>query len=177
MTEAIYLEVTEKAEAARKAKRRVSVSGILKILGVSRSGYRAWLKHVPSNAEKRRESVKAKIKDIYDKSKQNYGAPKITQVLLKTGETISERTVGQCMKQMGIKAQWVKPWTITTRDSDFSSKLQNILDEQFDPERPNAVWCSDITYILILSILVDTFSSRILNPMLLPSGKRNIVVF
>ena len=26
MTEAIYLEVTEKAEAARKAKRRVSVS-------------------------------------------------------------------------------------------------------------------------------------------------------
>ena len=111
---------------------------------------------------------------ILDKS---YGAPKITQVLRKTGETISERTVGQYMKQMGIKAQWVKPWTITTRDSDFSSKLQNILDEQFDPERPNAVWCSDITYILILSILVDTFSSRILNPMLLPSGKRNIVVF
>ena len=31
--------------------------------------------------------------------------------------------------------------------------------------------------MLILSILVDTFSSRILNPMLLPSGKRNIVVF
>ena len=43
MTEAIYLEVTEKAEAAHKAKRRVSVSGMLKILGVSRSGYRAWL--------------------------------------------------------------------------------------------------------------------------------------
>ena len=107
MTEAIYLEATEKAEAAHKAKRRVSVSGMLKILGVSRSGYRAWLKHVPSNAEKRRESVKAKIKDIYDKSKQNYGAPKITQVLRKTGETISERTVGQYMKQMGIKAQWV----------------------------------------------------------------------
>ena len=51
MTEAIYLEGTEKAEAARKAKRRVSVSGMLKILGVSRSDYHAWLKHVPSNAE------------------------------------------------------------------------------------------------------------------------------
>ena len=127
MTEAIYLEVTEKAEAARKSKRRVSVSGMLKILGVSRSGYRAWLKHVPSNAEKRRESVKTKIKDIYDKSKQNYGAPKITQVLCKTGETISERTVGQYMKQMGIKAQWVKPWTITTRDSDFRTNFKTSL--------------------------------------------------
>ena len=72
MTEAIYLEVTEKAETARKDKRRVSVSGMLKILGVSRSGYNAWLKHVPSNAEKRREAVKAKIKDIYDESKQNF---------------------------------------------------------------------------------------------------------
>ena len=41
MTEVIYLEVTEKADAARNAKRRVSVSGMLKILGVSRSGYRA----------------------------------------------------------------------------------------------------------------------------------------
>ena len=59
-------------------------------------------------------------------------------MLRKTGETISERTVGQYMKQMGIKAQWVKLWAITTRDSDFSSKLQNILDEQFNLERPNA---------------------------------------
>ncbi|MFR8672825.1 MAG: IS3 family transposase [Christensenellales bacterium] len=73
---------------------------------------------------KRRESVKAKIQDIYDESKQNYGAPKITKELRKSGEIISERTVGKYMKQMGIKAQWVKPWTITTKDSDFSSELK-----------------------------------------------------
>ena len=85
MTEAIYLEVAEKAENAHKARRQASVSGMLKHLGVSRSGYHAWLKRVPSNTEKRREAVKAKIQDIYDESKQNYGAPKITQVLRKTG--------------------------------------------------------------------------------------------
>ena len=72
------------------------------------------------------------------------------------------------MKQMGIKAQWVKPWTITTRDSDFSSKLQNILDEQFNPERPNAVWCSDITYIwtidgfVYLTSIMDLYSRKII---------------
>lgn len=99
MTEAIYLEVTEKTEAAKKAGRRVSVSGMLKFLGVSRSGYLAWLHHVPSDTEKRREVVKAKIQDIYDDSKQNYGAPKITVELRKTGEVISERTVGTYMRQ------------------------------------------------------------------------------
>lgn len=31
------------------------------------------------------------------------------------------------MKQLGIKAQWVKPWTITTKDSDFSSELKIFL--------------------------------------------------
>ena len=55
MTEAIYLEVSEKTEAAQKAGRRFSVSGMLKFLGVSRSGYRAWLHRVPSDTEKRRE--------------------------------------------------------------------------------------------------------------------------
>ena len=99
MTEAIYLEVSEKTEAAQKAGRRFSVSGLLKFLGVSRSGYRAWLHRVPSDTEKRRESVKAKIQDIYDDSKQNYGAPKITVELRKTGEVISERTVEHtCVK-------------------------------------------------------------------------------
>ena len=82
MTEVIYLEVFEKTEAAKKAGRRVSVSGMLKFLGVSRSEYLAWLHHVPSDTEKRRKAVKAKIQDIYDDSKQNYGAPKITKTRL-----------------------------------------------------------------------------------------------
>ena len=67
-------------------------------------------------------------------SKQNYGAPKI---LRKSGKTISQRTVGKYMREMGIRAQWTKPWTTTTRDSDFSMELHNILNEQFNPERPN----------------------------------------
>ena len=122
MTEVIYLKVSEKTEAAKKAGRRVSVSGMLKFLGVSRSGYHAWLHRVPSDTEKRRESVKEKIQDIYDDSKQNYGDPKITVELRKTGEVISERNVGTYMRQMGIRAQWSKSWTITTKDSEGVSQ-------------------------------------------------------
>ena len=76
------------------------------------------------------------------------------------------------MKQLGIKAQWVKPWTITTKDSDFSSELKNIFDEQFNPERPNAVWCSDITYIwtidgfVYLTSIMDLYSRKIIAWML-----------
>lgn len=168
MTEAIYLEVSEKTETANSEKHRVSVSGMLKYLGVSRSGYFAWLSRVPSDTQKRKEMVKSKIQDIYEESKQNYGAPKIAKELQKGGEVISERTVGKYMKEMGIKAQWVKPWTITTKDSDFSNELQNILDEELNPDRPNAVWCSDITYIwtvdgfVYLTSIMDLNSRKII---------------
>ena len=141
---------------------------MLKKLGVSRSGYRAFLNHKPSNMQQRKESVKKKIKTIYNDSKQNYGAPKITKELQKSGEVISERTVGKYMKEMGIRAQWVKPWTTTTRDSDFSKELHNILNEQFNPDRPNAVWCTDITYIwtrdgfVYLTSIMDLYARKII---------------
>ena len=69
---------------------------------------------------------------------------------------------------MGIKAQWIKPYTITTRDSDFSEELHNILNEKFHPERPNAVWCTDITYIwtwdgfVYLTSIKDLYSRKII---------------
>lgn len=85
--------------------RPVSVSGMLKILGVSRSGYHAWLKRLPSNQKRRKEAIQDKIQKIYDGSKQNYGAPKITVEFRKSGEIISERTVSKYVKEMGIKAQ------------------------------------------------------------------------
>lgn len=44
------------------------------------------------------------------------------------------------MRQLGIRTQWIKPYTQTTIDSDFSGELQNILDEQFNTESPDAIW-------------------------------------
>ena len=155
-------------EATIACGRRVSISGMLKKLGVSRSGYRAFLHRKPSASQQRKEAIKESIKQIHDESKQNYGAPKITKELRKSGETIAERTVSKYMKEMGIHAQWVKPWTTTTRDSDFSKELHNILDEQFNPDRPNAVWCTDITYIwtfdgfVFLTSIMDLFARKII---------------
>ena len=132
-------------ELYEEGKRRLNVRGVLKILGVSRSGYFYFRKRLPSDNQKRKEAIKTKIKQLYDESYQNYGAPKITQLLIQNGETIAEKTVGNYMREMGIKAQYVKPYTVTTIDSNFSIELTNILNEEFNPAEPNAVWCSDIT--------------------------------
>ena len=147
----------------------VSVSGMLKFLGVSRSGLRSFINHKPSKSEIRKNNVKDNILNIYEASKQNYGAPKITAQLKKSGEVISERTVGKYMREMHIKAQWVRPWIKTTNSSNFNEELHNILDEKFNPERPNAVWCTDITYIwtldgfVYLTSIMDLYSRKIIS--------------
>lgn len=169
MTETLFLEAAECEEKLKEqGERRLNVSGVLKILGVSRSGYINWKKRLPSQRELRKQAIKERILEIYHDSHQNYGAPKITECLKKEGETIAEKTVGNYMRELGIKAQYVKPYTVTTIDSDFSEELENILDEQFNPTEPDAVWCSDITYIwtfagfVYLTSIMDLYSRKII---------------
>ena len=184
MTEVIYSTISDYVTEVAQSEepRRVSVSGVLKILGVSRSGYISWCNRLPSKSKLRKEAVKSRIKDIHDDSKQNYGAPKITKVLQSEGEVISERTVGTYMKEMDVKAQWVRPWTKTTRNSDFSSRLQNLLNREFNPEHPDAVWCSDITYIWTvegysyLTTVMDLFSRCILSWTLTQTLDKSCVI-
>ena len=169
MTEALFLATAEKEQYLKEqGEHRLNVSGVLKILGVSRSGYRNWKNRLPSEREQRKRGIKERILEIYHDSHQNYGAPKITACLRMEGEVIAEKTVGKYMKELGIKAQYIKPYTVTTIDSDFSSELKNILNEEFNPETPDAVWCSDITYIwtyegfVYLTSIMDLYSRKIL---------------
>ena len=84
-------------------RRRCNVSGVLKILGVSRNGYYSFKHRKPSERQKHKKSIEDKIIDIYDKSHKNYGAPKITQKLHEIGEERSEKTIGNYMRELGIK--------------------------------------------------------------------------
>lgn len=111
----------------------------------------------------------AEIKAIYEESHEIYGAPKIAAKMRQKGDKVSGRTVGKYMREIGIRACYRKHRTRTTRDSDFSSGLKNILDRDFQPERPDAAWCTDITYIwtmegfVYLASIMDLYSRKIIS--------------
>lgn len=142
---------------------------MLRILGVSRSGYNAFKKHTPSAGRVKKEQRIAEIKTIYEESHEIYGAPKIAAKMRQKGDKVSKRTVGKYMREIGIRACYRKHRTHTTRDSDFSNGLKNILDRDFQPERPDAAWCTDITYIwtdggyVYLSSIMDLYSRKIIS--------------
>lgn len=155
---------------------------MLKILGVSKSGYYAWLNRKPSKRSIHKEKVKEAIKKIYEESKCIYGAPKITAELKKMGFKTAESTVTKYMREMGIRACWVKPYTVTTHSEDFSNGLKNILKRNFSPDTPNAVWCTDITYIntrkgfVYLSCIMDLYSRKIVSWEVAPTLETKYVV-
>ena len=183
MTEALFLETARyERRLLEEGKRRPNVSGVLRILGVSRNGYLAWKKRLPSNREKRKEQIKESILEIYQESHQNYGASKIAECLRREGEKIADKTVGNYMRELGIKAQYVKPYIVTTIRPDLSSRLRNILKEKFNPEEPDAVWCSDITYIwtyegfVYLTSIMDLYSRKIISWVLSDTLEAKYVV-
>lgn len=141
---------------------------MLEKLNHSKSGYYDYIKRKPSNQKKRKQELSKKIKAIHEESPEIYGAPKITVKLNQSGIKVSEKYVGNIMREMGIKAHYIKPYTITTKDCDFSTKLKNILKRNFNPEKPNSAWCTDITYIwtqedgfVYLTSIMDLYSRKI----------------
>ena len=126
---------------------KVSIRAVTQLVGVSRSGFKSWVNRKKSKQQQYKERVQIRIKEIYDKSKEIYGSPKITHILRQEGYKISQKTVSNYMREMGIKACYIKPWTKTTISKDFSTNLKNILKRDFNPKGPDAAWCTDITYI------------------------------
>jgi transposase InsO family protein len=156
MTEALFSEVSIKEnELIEDGKRRLNVSGVLRELGVSRSGYNTWKNRIPSNRQQYKKTIHDRIQEIYDESHQNYGAPKITKILNAEDISIVEKTVGNYMREMGIRAQYIKPYTVTTINSDFSTNLTNVLNEEFNPPEPNAVWCSDYSDKIVIPMFLS----------------------
>lgn len=72
------------------------------------------------------------------------------------------------MKQENFKARYRRRNKHNTLTSDFNIKLTNILERNFDPDQPNALWCTDITYIwtqegfVYLTSVMDLFSKKII---------------
>lgn len=145
-----------------------SVSKMCKVLKVSRSGYLKWRNHEPSEQEQRREKIKERILFHYHDSEKRYGSPKITQLLLKEGYKIVERTVGNYMNELGIRSCVSKKFKVVTTDSNHDYPIaSNKLNQQFITSAPNKVWVADITYIpcregkLYLATVLDLYTREI----------------
>jgi putative transposase len=144
-----------------------SVTQLCDALGVSRSGYYAWLARKPSDAEVRREELTAEVKGIHAEVKGRYGSPRIHAELVGRGHECSVNFVARVMRDAGIAARTKRKFRQTTDSNHTLPVAPNVLDRDFNPEEPNTSWVADVTYIptregwLYLAAVEDLFSRRV----------------
>ncbi len=136
---------------------------------VSRYGYDHWRKSRAHSRQSGNERLIVEIKAIHKKSRNSYGAPKITKALQKKGYGVNHKRVARLMKEHNIQGRKRKRYQPRTTDSNHDNPIAtNLLADIKDQiTGPNQVWTRDITYIptregwLYLAVEMDLFSRLI----------------
>ena len=149
-----------------------SIARMTELLGVSRSGFYAWVarKDAPSGPRATRAAeLTTKIRELHTASDQVNGAPRILADLREAGETVSKKTVAKLMRATGIRGISPRPWQpVTTIHDDSPHAIPDLVERRFDQGALNLVWTSDITYLdtgqgwLYLAAVRDGCSRRVL---------------
>jgi transposase InsO family protein len=147
-----------------KHKNLVSINRACELMEISRSGYYKWLKR-PNKIEV--DVLKKKIKRIFDKSHNTYGTRRIKKKLEAEGIVVSRSVIRRKMAEQGLVAKARRKTRATTNSNHGHPVAPNLLGQNFDVKRPNAVWVMDITYLqtsegwLYLAIVLDLYSRMI----------------
>ena len=137
-----------------------------RVLGVSTSGYYAWLKRAPSARSKANAELLEEIKKSHKKSDGTYGAPRIHADLPKEMGASLNR-VARVMCDVGIQGVTRRKWTKTTVRDEDERAAPDLVDRDFTATGPDQLWVADITYIptwagfLYLAVVMDVWSRRI----------------
>lgn len=135
-------------------------------LGVSRSGFHAWLTRAPSQRDRDDEVIGARIKSSHVGSYRTYGARRVWHDLLAEGISCGLHRVERLMRQQGLRAR-PRRRGLPKDQGERSVVAGNLLDRQFTADRPNQKWIADFTYIwtaegwLYVAAVIDLFSRRV----------------
>lgn len=157
-----------------------------KTLGVSQSGYYAWLKRPISGRKTEDERLWQKIKFHWEGSRRTYGRLRLVNKLKSEGEIIGKNRVSKIMKKnniQGIGKKKFKPIT-TTPDDKLPVAERNFKIEHSDVQvtKPNQYWGGDITYIptnegwLYLAVVIDLFTRKVIGHSMSASMPSELVI-
>ena len=142
------------------------IATMCKLLGVSPSGYYAWVKRRPSRRAQTDAVLITQIRVAHEASRGTYGAPRVHAELAAQGIRIGRKRVARLMARVGLAGVSRRKFVTTTVRGD-SRQAPDLVERNFTAERPNLLWVADITYIatwagfLYLAIVLDACSRRI----------------
>jgi putative transposase len=142
------------------------IASMCRLLGVSSSGYHAWVKRRPSRRSETDTAVMAGVRAAHAASRGTYGAPRIHAELADKGVHVGRKRIARLMREAGLAGVSRRKFVVTTLKGD-GRQAPDLVERNFTAAAPDRLWVADITYIpswagfLYLAVVLDAFSRRI----------------
>jgi transposase InsO family protein len=143
------------------------VTTLCQVMLVSRRGYYDWLDRPESKRSIANRQLLAVIRELFYQYREVYGAPRIQKALQKLGLACGLNRVARLMRENDLVPKTIKKFRVTTDSRKSRNPAANILNRDFEAERPNEKWVADVTYIatregwLFLATVLDLYSRKI----------------
>lgn len=134
---------------------------------VSRSGYYRFLKRSHQQPVNKDFKLLSDARHIHQKSRGTYGSRRMVKSLRAAGYSVGRYKTRNLMKKAGLEAKTGKKFKRTTDSRHKLPVAPNLLNQQFQIDQPNSIWCGDLTYLwtlegwLYLAVLIDLYSRKV----------------
>ena len=164
----VHAPLSERLSAIEQLHGQYSVHMLCEALDVSRGTfYNHILRNKRENTwyAKRREELRTKIQEVFDDNRQVFGAGKIAGVLRQQGIHVSEKKVRELMQEIGLLSMRKDSKSLYDKDKP---KYKNYLNQQFNPQRPNEIWVSDVTQFrynqktFYICVILDLYARKVI---------------
>lgn len=124
-----------------------TVAAMCRLLGVTRQGYYAYTKRLPSQRIERERALHERLRVVHAESRGTYGSPRCHRALQHEGFRVSKRSVERGMRSMGLCGRQRRRWRATTKANPLHAVAPNTLERDFTASKPDERWVTDITYV------------------------------
>lgn len=115
------------------------------LCGVTRGGFYAWESRQPSARAGQDATLTEQIRQVHQRSRGNYGSPRVTQQLRREGVPIGRRRVARLMRCAQIQGRSARRYHRSmVRQRAFFASVPNHQRAQV-VQTSNQVWVGDVT--------------------------------
>ena len=157
------MRISVKFMVIYRHKDKYSISEMCRFFKVSRSGYYDYVKRMDVPAKDL--PLAEKIKECQDKCGKTYGYRRVHLWLEREGIHHDPKTILRVMQKYNLLS--VIRRKKYRNYSNYLHRYENLLNRDFNAERPNQKWVTDISYIkpgqgtLYLSVIRDLYDNSI----------------
>ena len=151
----------------RQQQKAYPVAVLCRVMEVSLRCYYQYLKTDHNIKIDKDFELMSKVRQINGETRGSYGSRRTSERLRSQGHDVGRYRARSLMKKADVSVKHRKRFKRTTDSKHDLPVAPNLLNRNFQVDRPDAVWCSDISYLwtmegwLYLAVVIDLYSRKV----------------